>query len=103
MDAIGTGGKRRPAELDIVVLADGEDRPGQGMRRCDGGQPIVCTRRQVDDDAIDLGQRHFERGERTHRPRVGSRASHEVRQPGRPDQIVGEDGHARGQSIVSAR
>ena len=33
MDAIGTGGEGRPAKVDIVVLADGEDRSARHAHR----------------------------------------------------------------------
>ncbi len=60
MDSIGTGGQGRPAEIDIIVLADGEDRPTGRMCGGDGGQPVVGAGGQVDDDPVDLGQRGFE-------------------------------------------
>ena len=103
MDAIGTGGEGRPAKVDIVVLADGEDRSARGMRRRDGDKPVVDAGGQVDHDPVDIRQHRFERDERPDRLRLSARATDEVRQSCRPDQVVGEDGDARGQSSASAR
>jgi hypothetical protein len=103
MDAIGASGEGSTAKVDVVVLADGEDRPAGGMRQGDRGEAVVAARRQVDDDAVHVRERRIERREGSHRQRVGPGSAHEVRQPGGPDEVVGQDGDARGQSSVSAR
>lgn len=103
MDAIGTGREGRSAELDVVVLTDRQDRPARGVGHGDRGQPIVGTRRQVDDDPIDSGERRVQRRQRTQRQRVGTGTTHEVCQSGGPDQVIGQDRDAHGQSSVSAR
>ena len=103
MDAIRAGGERRLPERDIVVLADGEDRPPGRVGRGDRGQTVVGAGRQVDHDPIDVRQRRLERAPGPHGTRLGARAAHEPVEPRRPDQVVGEDGDARRQSSVSAR
>ena len=103
MDSIGPGRQRPSAQVRVVVLADGEDGDAGRVGLCHGVNAVVGTCGQIHDDAIDLAQGRFEAGYRAdrHRDRIGG--ADQVGQAGRPDQVIGEDRDAGGQSSDSAR
>lgn len=103
MDAICACSERRPPQLDVVVLADGEHGTSGRMGCGDRRETVVRPGRQVDHHAFDVGERPFERRERPHRSRLGTRATHEVGEARRPDQVIRKDGDARGQARPPAR
>ena len=103
MDAIRTRGERRLPEWDVVMLADGEDRTTGRMGGGDRRETIVGTRRQVDDDPIDVRQGRLEGCGGANGSRLGARTAHEIGESRCPDQVVGKDGDARGQARPSAR
>jgi hypothetical protein len=103
MDAVGSRGQRAPTEGDVVVLTDREDPSSGSVRGLDRGDAVVRPGRQVDDDVVDLGERRREGRRRPDGHDLAARAMHEIRQARRPDQVIGQDGDARGQSSISAR
>jgi len=103
MDAVGPGGQRSPAQGGIVMLSDGEDRSPGGMRLRDGEDAVIGPRRQIDDDVIDRGKGRRQRGKGPDRDDLPARAAYEIGEAGRPDQVIGQDCDARGQSSISAR
>jgi hypothetical protein len=63
--AIGQDPVRSPcqgslAEVDVVVLPDGEDARTHGHRPFDGRERVVCARRQVDDREFGAVERMIE-------------------------------------------
>jgi hypothetical protein len=103
VDTGGTRSQRSAAQGRIVMLCDGEDRSSGGMRFRDGEDTVIGPRRQVDDDVIDSGKGRCQRGKGPDRDDLSSGAPHEIGEAGRPDQVIGQDGDARGQSSISAR
>ena len=103
MDSIGARGQRTPAQDGIVVLPDGKDRSPGGVRQGDRRDAIVAARREIDDDPLDVGQGALERGRRPDGHVHATRATHELGQACRPDQVIGQDGDAHGQPSISAR
>ena len=57
------GSQRTPAELDVLVLADREDEHVRRSRDLGSVDPVVGARAEVDDDAVDVGQRGLEGGQ----------------------------------------
>jgi hypothetical protein len=103
MDTVRPGLKGAPAELGVVVLSDGEDRPPRGVGRRDRAHPVVGSGREVHDHPVDVGQDAVETGRRADGNRDRITGTDQVGQAGRPDEVVGEDSDAGGQSRVSAR
>jgi hypothetical protein len=102
-DALRAGGQGKLPHDAVIVLADGQDRqPGAGGR-LDRADSVVGPRGQVDDDPVNVGEDRFQRRKRPDENRGRSGASDKLGQPGRPDQVVGQDADSRGQFIVSAR
>jgi hypothetical protein len=60
MHLVRAGVERAPAESDVVVLADREDRPAGRVRDRDSRYPVVRACREVHDDPIDVWQRALE-------------------------------------------
>ena len=103
MDLAGAGRSSPLLGLPIVVLANSKDRaPGFG-RRGDRRDPIVSPGGQVDDRPVNVGERRRECGGRPNRHGLGTGGPDEIGQPGRPDQVVGQDRDSPGQPRVSAR
>jgi hypothetical protein len=73
------------------------------VRLGDRGDPVVGPRGQVDDHAIDVGERSRETARRSDRDRDGAGSPYEVGQACRPDEVVGQDRDPGGQSNDSAR
>ena len=94
-DARGAGCDRAAPELAVVVLADAEDRPAGSGRALDLGAAVVAACGQVDEDAIDVGQRRLERGARRDRNGLGAGRADGPDEAGRPDEVVGQDQDAR--------
>ncbi len=103
MDAVGAGGQRAAAQIDVIVLPNREDRLAGGVGLRHGSDAVVGTRGQVDDDPIDVGEGCLEAGCGPDGYRDGVRRPDEIGQAGRPDQVIGQDGDARAQPSVSAR
>ena len=86
------------------MLADGENRPPGGGCGRDRAASVVGPRGQVDDRPVDIGEGRLEGRGRSNRDGPGAGAAYEPGQPGRPDQIVGQDRDPLfGQFNVSAR
>jgi len=103
MDALGTGSERSAAKSDVVMLTHCEHRPARRVGSGDRGEAVVRPCRQVDDDSIDVGKCRLECRLRADGSRLGASSTNEIGKPGRPDQVVGKDGDARGQARPSAR
>jgi hypothetical protein len=103
VDAISARGERAPTQGRVVVLTDGEDRSPGGMRPLDRRDAVVRPGGQVDDDAVDVGKGGREPRRCPNGHDVATRTAHEIGQARRPDEVIGQDGDARGQASISAR
>jgi hypothetical protein len=103
MDPLRTGSERGPAKRDVIVLTDSENGASGGMGRGDRCEAVVCARREIDDDPIDVREGRLERRLGPDRSRLAARGADEIGKSGGPDQVVGEDGDAGDQTRPSAR
>src|SRR4029079_6201186 len=81
----------------------GEHPPRGAGREGYRGHAIVSTGREVDDHAIHVRQGDLQCGQRSDRNGPAAGSPDEGGQPGRPDQVVRQDGHALAQDRLSAR
>jgi hypothetical protein len=103
MHLVRTCVERAPAEGNVVVLADREDRPPGRVGDRDGRDPVVRACGEVHDDPIDVRQRALESRQRSDRDGRGACPPNQVGKATRPDQVVGKDRDPGRQSSVSAR
>ena len=85
------------------MLADGQDRPAGGVGLGDREDAVVRPCGEVDDHVVDRRQGGGQRGHRPERDDLAPRATHEIGEAGRPDEVVRQDGDSRRQSSISAR
>jgi hypothetical protein len=85
------------------VLTDREDRPARVMGGRDRSEAVIGACGQIDEDPVDLGEGGLETFQGPGRQGDRIRTPNDVGQAAGPDQIVGQDGDASGQSRASAR